>query len=59
MAPGNKAAHLECQKNRVKAFLIALGPRDDIRISAGTTAKEIPPFLEEKGHPASATDPLL
>lgn len=34
IVPGNKSAHLEYQKNRVKAFLIALGPVDAIRVSA-------------------------
>ncbi|KPU44252.1 carbon monoxide dehydrogenase/acetyl-CoA synthase subunit alpha [Oxobacter pfennigii] len=34
IAPGNKAAHLEYQQKRVMAFVIALGPLDEIRISA-------------------------
>lgn len=34
IAPGKRKAHLEYQKNRVKAFVLALGSVDDIRVSA-------------------------
>ena len=34
IAPGNKKAQLEYQRNRVRAFLLALGEQDEVRIAA-------------------------
>jgi acetyl-CoA synthase len=34
IAPGNKPAQLEYQRNRVRAFVLALGEQDEVRIAA-------------------------
>jgi len=34
IAPGNKKAQLEYQRNRVRAFVLALGEQDEVRIAA-------------------------
>lgn len=34
IAPGNKSAQLEYQRNRVRAFVLALGEQDEVRIAA-------------------------
>ncbi|MCR4434783.1 MAG: acetyl-CoA decarbonylase/synthase complex subunit alpha/beta [Clostridiales bacterium] len=34
IAPGNTEAHREYQRSRVRAFVLALGPQDEVRIAA-------------------------
>lgn len=34
IAPGNKPAQLEYQRNRVRAFILALGEQDEVRVAA-------------------------